>query len=136
MSMQIQTQVLQFLNPISRKPFQQLQRQHIRLNGKLFFASTLIPLSKAKVWIETPTGAKFPLAFSQEDGAFSLDILIGRGTSCLKVSYYGEEFSFHNIGNSLGSVFHPGFMLQDDLALVLDVERNSQPFVHLSKEVN
>ena len=136
MSKQIRTQALQFLNPIAKKPFQQLQRQHCRLNGKLFFASTSIPLSKAKVWIETSTGAKFPLSYSFEDGCFTLDILIGRGPSCLKVFYYGEEYAFHNIGNSLGSVFHPGFMMQNDLALVLDVERNSQPFVRLAKEVN
>lgn len=132
----IRTQLLQFLNPIAKKPLQQLHRQYYRLKGKIYFSSTSIPLMNAKIWVETPTGARFPVAYSLEDGVFLMDILIGRGPSCLKVSYFGEEFSFPNIGNSLGSVFHPGFMMNNDLALVLDVEKNSQPLMRNIKEHN
>lgn len=136
MSMPIRTQLLQFLNPIAKKPLQQLHRQYCRLKGKIYFSSTSIPLMNAKVWVETPTGSKLPVAYSQEDGAFVMDILVGRGPSSLKVNYFGEVFSFDNIGDSLGSVFHPGFMKVNDLALVLDVEKNSHPLIRTIKEHN
>jgi hypothetical protein len=137
MAMKIRTYVLlQFLHPIAKKPMQQLHRQYCRINGKLYFPSTSIPLMKAKVWIETANGTKFPIAYSSEEGAFIMDMLTGRGSASLKVSYFGKEYSFNDIGNSLGSVFHPGFMTTDDLALVLDVEKNSVPFIRLTEEEN
>lgn len=136
MAMKIRTSLLQFLHPIAKRPMQQLHRQYCRLKGKLYFSSTSIPLMKAKVWIETANGVKFPIAYSEEDGAFIMDMLTGRGTSILKVSYFGKEYTFENIAGSLGSVFHPGFMTKDDLALVLDVEKNVVPFIRLVKEEN
>lgn len=136
MAMKIRTSLLQFLSPIAIKPMQQLHRQYCRLKGKLYFSSTSIPLMKAKVWIETANGVKFPIAYSEEDGAFIMDMLIGRGSSTLRVSYFGKEYTFENISGSLGSVFHPGFMTKDDLALVLDVEKNVVPFIRLTDEKN
>jgi hypothetical protein len=136
MAMKIRTSLLQFLNPIATKPLQQLQRQCCRIKGKLYFSSTSIPLMKAKVWIENANGAKFPIAYSSEDGAFIMDMLTGRGNACLKVSYFGREYAFDNIGNSLGSLFHPGFMTTEDVALVLDVEKNVVPFIRLTEEKN
>lgn len=137
MAMKIRTNVLlQFFSPIAKKPMQQLHRQYCRIKGKLYFSSTSIPLMKAKVWIETAQGAKFPIAYSAEDGAFIMDMLTGRGTSTLRVSYFGKEYTFENIAESLGSVFHPGFMTTDDLSLVLDVEKNAVPFIRLTEEAN
>ena len=135
MAMKIRTSLLQFLNPIAKKPMQQLHRQYCRIKGKLYFSSTSIPLMKAKVWIETSNGVKFPIAYSSEEGAFIMDMLTGRG-STLRVSYFGKEYTFENIAGSLGSVFHPGFMTTDDLALVLDVEKNVVPFIRLTEEKN
>lgn len=128
--------LVQFLNPIAKKPMQQLHRQYCRIKGKLYFSSTSIPLMKAKVWIETANGVKFPIAYSAEDGAFIMDMLTGKGSSTLRVSYFGKEYTFENFAGSLGSVFHPGFMTIDDLSLVLDVEKNVVPFIRLTKEEN
>jgi len=136
MAMKIRTSLLQFLNPIAKKPMQQLHRQYCRIKGKLYFSSTSIPLMRAKVWIETANGVKFPITYSEEDGAFIMDMLTGRGSSTLRVSYFGKEYAFENIAGSLGSVFHPGFMTKEDLALVLDIEKNVVPFIRLVKEEN
>jgi hypothetical protein len=137
MAMKIRTYaLLQFLNPIAKKPMQQLHRQCCRIKGRLYFSSTSIPLMKAKVWIETAHGAKFPIAYSSEDGAFLMDMLTGRGPSTLRVSYFGKDYTFENISSSLGSVFHPGFMTTDDLSLVLDVEKSTVPFIRLTDEKN
>jgi hypothetical protein len=135
MAPKIRTQaLLQLLNPIAKQPMQQLHRQYCRIKGKLYFASTSIPLMKAKVWFETANGVKFPIAYSEQDGGFLMDILTGRGSAVLKVSYFGKEYTFENVSGSLGSVFHPGYMITDDLALVLDVEKNVVPFIRLKEE--
>ena len=126
--------LLQFLKPIAKKPMQQLHRQYCRIKGKLYFSSTSIPLMKAKVWVETANGVKFPIAYSYEDGSFIMDMLIGRGTPVLKVEYFGTEYSFENVASCLGSVFHPGFMSTNDVALVLDVEKNTVPFIRLDEK--
>jgi hypothetical protein len=137
MAMKIRTNaLLQFFHPIAKQPLHQLHRQYCRIKGKLYFSSTSIPLMKAKVWIETVNGIKFPIAYSAEDGAFIMDMLIGRGSSCLKVNYFGKEYVFEDIASSLGSVFHPGFMQNEDLSLVLDVEKNAIPFIRLTGEKN
>jgi hypothetical protein len=136
MSTQLNIQQVQFLNPIAKNPLQSLNRQHCRLTGKLFFASTAIPLMHAKVWVETLTGAKFPVAVSKQDGSFVLDVLMGRGPSDLKIDYFGEIYTFKNISNTMGSVFHPGYRMQNDLGLVFDFENNCTPFVRLIDEKN